>query len=231
MNLEQLSVYVKNGLIEFNEHDSLDLRIYNYTQECQYNQAWDEITLSCRGLIINSKNKIIARPFKKFFNYEEIVNKNIIPNESYVAYEKMDGSLGIMFYYGNDWHIATRGSFNSDQALFAKNVILKKYTEKLSQLDKKNTYLFEIIYPENRIVVDYKGESEIYLLGVIDTQSGYEYDINSFNHIFKVVKQYKNVNLCSLPDNTSGLNNEGYVIKFKSGFRVSKTIENYDFYL
>ena len=86
------------------------------------------------------------------------------PNEDYVIYEKMDGSLGILFYYEYDliekekydksnyeptpkrkgeWVFATRGSFTSPQSIKGKE-LLKKYP--LDKLNKDNTYLFEIIY-------------------------------------------------------------------------------------
>jgi hypothetical protein len=41
---------------------------------------------------------VIAKPFPKFFNYEEHTADEI-PNELFDVYEKMDGSLGICFYY------------------------------------------------------------------------------------------------------------------------------------
>lgn len=226
--LNKINEYIKNGLVEINNHPNLDLYIYNYTQTCQYEGAWDDITLSCRGLILDGAGNIIARPFKKFFNYEEILYKNIIPfNENYVAYEKMDGSLGILFFYNDQWHFATRGSFTSDQALHANEVLNTHYKDKLHLLDKDYTYLFEIIYPENRIVVNYKGCDDIFLLAVIKTQTGEELSINAYDGIFNLVKVYEGVKLNSLPNVISGLNNEGFVIRFESGFRLKLKYPDY----
>ena len=96
--LETLERYHKDGLLHKQTHPTLDLTIWNYSPKVQYERLWDEITLQCRGLVTNSKGVIVARPFKKFFNYEEYRPEDI-PNEDYVVYEKMDGSLGILFYY------------------------------------------------------------------------------------------------------------------------------------
>jgi RNA ligase len=98
ISLETLEKYYQDGLLLRQTHPTLDLTIWNYTPKVQYEKLWDEITLQCRGLVTNSKGEIVARPFKKFFNYEEYKPEEI-PNEDYVVYEKMDGSLGILFYY------------------------------------------------------------------------------------------------------------------------------------
>ena len=96
--LQTLEKYHKDGLLHKQIHPTLDLTIWNYSPKVQYERLWDDITLQCRGLVTNSKGDVVARPFKKFFNYEEHKPEDI-PNEDFVVYEKMDGSLGILFYY------------------------------------------------------------------------------------------------------------------------------------
>lgn len=98
MLVETLEEYHKKGLLHKQLHPTKDLTIWNYTPKVQYEKLWDDITIQCRGLVTNSKGNVIARPFKKFFNYEEL-NPKDIPDEYYDVYEKMDGSLGILFYY------------------------------------------------------------------------------------------------------------------------------------
>ena len=68
--------------------------IWNYSVSVQYERLWDEITVQCRGLVTNSKGEIVARPFTKFFNYEELTPEEI-PNEYFDVYEKMDVKNGI----------------------------------------------------------------------------------------------------------------------------------------
>ena len=264
--LTTLEKYYENGLLHKQTHPTLDLTIWNYTPKVQYERLWDDVTLQCRGLVTNSKGDIVARPFKKFFNYEEHKPEDI-PNEDYVVYEKMDGSLGILFYYEyelsderrysiwfnnnyetgmerffdpnnlpdydnpyyeptpktkGEWILATRGSFTSTQAIKGKEIL---DGHDISAWRKDNTYLFEIIYPENRIVVDYKGEEKLVVLGAIHTETGEEIPDSSLfwtqESGFEVVMTYKTWGeTYDLLKEEISKDKEGYVIKFKNGFRM-----------
>ena len=142
-----LADYVSKGLVIGQSHPTLPLAIFNYSRECQYEGLWDDITLNMRGTILDTKGNVIAKPFPKFFNYEEHTAENSklppIPNETFEVYEKMDGSCIICFNYNDEWICASRGSFTSEQAQKA-NELLKNYP--IEKLDKNNTYIFEIIY-------------------------------------------------------------------------------------
>ena len=272
--IEILEKYHKDGLLHKQTHPTLDLTIWNYSPKVQYERLWDDITIQCRGLVTNSKGNIVARPFKKFFNYEEHKPEDI-PNENYVVYEKMDGSLGILFYYEEElsderryniwfnnnyetgmerffdpnnlpdydnpyyeptpktkgeWILATRGSFTSSQAIKGKEILDNKYD--VSSLRKGRTYLFEIIYPENRIVVDYGNEEKLVLLGVIDTESGEELPNSAIFFMqeqgFEIVTTYKTwgEGYDLLKEEISN-NREGYVIRFNNGFRMKIKGEEY----
>ena len=166
MNKELLDKYVAEGWLVTQKHPTLPLSIYNYSQKTQYDGHWDEVTLACRGLIVDSSTgQVIVRPFPKFFNYEEVETQVPWKGSDYVyVQEKMDGSLGILFYYleGMEWVLATRGSFTSSQAIKGMEILKSKYN--LDVFEKSVAYLVEIIYPENRIVVDY-GKEKITFLG------------------------------------------------------------------
>lgn len=223
ISLEILNQYQSQGLLYQQVHPTLPLSIWNYSEKVQYDSLWDDITLSCRGLVTDDKGNVVARPFRKFFNIEE--GKHT-PTEQFQVFEKMDGSLGILFFYGDEWVFASRGSFTSDQALKFKEIFTKKY--KTSYLYTPNTYLFEIIYPENRIVVDYGNIEDVVMLGEINTESGDELDLNHYtNSIFNVVKEYNGIkdysSLKSLVDN----NAEGFVVRFSNGDRMKIKGEEY----
>ena len=228
-DLSILNDYIDRGLVIKQDHPGLPLSIYNYSRECQYEGKWDDITLNCRGLVLDNDGNVIAKPFPKFFNYEELKPEDI-PNENFEVYEKMDGSLGIVFHYNNEWHIATRGSFQSDQAIKAKQILDTKYN--VSSLRKKRTYLFEIIYPENRIVVDYGNDEKLVLLAVIDTESGEEIPNSALYFMVEdgwdVVTTYKTwgEDWETLKKEISN-NNEGYVIRFSGGMRMKIKGEEY----
>lgn len=221
ISLDVLEKYYQDGLLLRQTHPIYDLTIWNYSPKVQYEKLWDDITLQCRGLVTNSKGDIVARPFKKFFNYEEH-KPDDIPNEDYIVYEKMDGSLGILFYYENEWIIATRGSFTSPQAIKGKEILNR---HDISAWRKDNTYLFEIIYPENRIVVDYGNEEKLVVIGAIHTETGEEIPDSSLfwtqDSGFEVVMTYKTWGEgYDLLKEEIQKNREGYVIRFKNGFRM-----------
>ena len=226
--LNTLEEYYQNGLLLKQTHPNHDLTIWNYSPKVQYERLWDEITIQCRGLVTNSEGKIIARPFKKFFNYEEHKPEDI-PNEDYVVYEKLDGSLGILFNYKNEWILATRGSFKSPQSIKGKEILDR---HDISAWRKDNTYLFEIIYPENRIVVDYGNEEKLVVIGGVHTETGEEIPDSSLfwtqDSGFEVVTTYKTWGEgYDLLKEEISKDKEGYVIRFKNGFRMKIKGEEY----
>jgi RNA ligase len=80
----------------------------------------------------------------------------------------MDGSLGILFCYGDEWIMATRGSFTSEQAIKGMEILKRKYPVFDRAWLQEYAYLVEIIYPENRIVVDYGKEKITFLSAVLN---------------------------------------------------------------
>lgn len=229
ISLDVLEKYYQDGLLLKQTHPKYDLTIWNYSPKVQYDRLWDDITIQCRGLVTNSKGKIVARPFKKFFNYEEHSPEDI-PNEDFVVYEKLDGSLGILFNYENEWILATRGSFTSPQSIKGKEILDKKCD--VTPLRKDNTLLLEIIYPENRIVVNYGDEEKLVLLGGFHTETGDEITdsalltMNSLG--FEIVTTYKTWGEgYDLLKEEISKDKEGYVIRFKNGFRMKIKGEEY----
>jgi RNA ligase len=226
-DLDILTDYIERGLVIKQVHPTLPLSIYNYSRSCQYGGQWDDITLNCRGLVLDNEGNVIAKPFPKFFNYEEHTEDEI-PNEYFDVYEKMDGSLGICFHYEGEWHMATRGSFTSEQAIKGKE-LLGKYN--FQKLHTDYTYLFEIIYKENRIVCDYDFE-DVVLLGIINTKTGSEVNLHSDSEDIRIQNIVKNIGFnVVMRYNTFGegfgelkreISNskEGYVIRFKNGMRI-----------
>lgn len=169
--IERLQELVADGLISETKHPEEDLFIYNYTPKCQFAGAWNKVTLQCRGLILDQEYNVIARPFPKFFNIEERSRSDIIWKRPFQLFEKVDGSLGILFPVGDEWAIATRGSFSSDQAIHATEIWKHRYTE-VFQAPTGYTCLFEIIYPGNRIVVNYGDLDDLVFLGAVHIETG-----------------------------------------------------------
>lgn len=248
MDKELLEKYVKDGWLVTQNHPTLPLSIYNYSQKTQYDGHWDEVTLSCRGLIVDSTTgKVIIKPFSKFFNYEEVESEVPWKTSEYVyVQEKMDGSLGILFKFNGEWVLSSRGSFISDQAIKGMEILRSKYI--LDVFEPSAAYICEIIYPENRIVVNYKKERIVFLGAVVNrtfdwkesdwdelhwtTAKAYfkmsgikAKDIVKTDQIFKgnlnqdLYKKLKTLNKA---------NEEGYVLRFHpSNSRVKVKFENY----
>jgi RNA ligase len=220
--IRTLEKYYEDGLLYKQTHPTLPLTIWNYTPKTQYSENWTDITLQCRGLVTDNNGNVVARPLKKFFNIEE--GKHT-PTSEFEIYEKMDGSLGIMFEYNGQMVCATRGSFTSDQSKWMTNFAIKNNYQNL--IVSGSTYLFEIIYPENRIVVDYQGQERLVLLGIINAETGEEVPYEDIFEKFDIVKRYDGIEdytkLKSLIDN----NAEGFVIRFSNGDRMKIKGEEY----
>lgn len=165
------------GFVRSNEHpDDSEMWILNYTEKAAFDGHWNNVTLNTRGLIVDPFCDIIARPFPKFFNFSQPGCPEIDLDEPAVVTDKMDGSLGILYRekLTGRLAIATRGSFTSDQAIHATELLRTKY--KGFQPSSGWTYLFEIIYPENRIVCDYGDRDELVLLGAVHIETGESVD-------------------------------------------------------
>lgn len=227
-----LNNYIEENLIIANKHPEFDIWILNYSPKAQSKKFWDIYTLSCRGMVIDSEGNILARPFQKFKNYEEHDPSEIDLTQDFDIFEKMDGSLIIIFYYEPrmTWIVATRGSFISEQSIEARKMLDISIFDKLSKID---TYLFEILYPENRIVVDYGKRRELVLLGRIQTETGFElyhkYLVTWYSKWFTVVKRYNIKNIQNLNELKAieEDNKEGFVIRFFNGFRVKVKFTEY----
>lgn len=207
------------------------LTIYKYSKECQAKGAWNETLINCRGVILDKEGSVIGRPFKKFFNTFELDNnyvKGLFEKFTYDIMEKLDGSMGTLFYYNGKWLCATGGSFMSEQALWFRK---KLFAYNLSELDKNCTYVLELIYRENKIVVDYGGEDRLVLLGEVLTETGKSSNYSRIKDIaqkvgFEYPKIYTKTEMDKIIK-TNPKNMEGFVIRFSNGEMVKIKLENY----
>jgi len=221
-DIDILNDYIEKGLVVKNDHPTLPLSIYNYSRTTQYEGKWDNITKSCRGLILDREGNVVAKSFDKFFNLEEHKPEEI-PNEDFEVYEKLDGSLGILFWYQGKWILASKGSFISDQAIKGKNILNSKYN--VEPIPKGYTTLVEIIYPENRIVCSYGNDEVLVVLSMVSNASGKELDYDSLLKIneetgLPVIKKYDGIQDYKTLKTLISKDREGYVVRFRNGFRI-----------
>lgn len=179
---------------------------------------------------MDSNDRVIANPFSKFFNLGEegmIIEK--LPLEIPQITEKLSGSLGILYNNMDFPAVSTRGSFESPMAVWGSSWLSEKGFE-MSDFKKEYTYLFEIIYRENKIICDYDIE-ELILLAVRHTATG-----NEISHIeeaeqlgitpAKVFNLSLNEAIVMLND-MKGEKQEGFVVKYNNGVRIKLKCEDY----
>jgi len=179
LDIDELQRLCSTRLLNLVRDAQSDLLIADYSARAQYDDAWDAhpILLDCRGTIIRPDGQIVAKPFRKFFNAGErpqtSMERLALLGKPEIAH-KLDGSMGTLFRSAphEPWRIATRGHFASAQALYATEVWQSRHAT--ARPDPDLTYIFEIIYPENRVVVDYGARDELVLIGVVVTESGRE---------------------------------------------------------
>ena len=206
-----------------------DLILFNYSPLAMVHNRWNEYERISRGLVFDAEGNIIALPFAKFFNLDQMPessSSHIVSTGIEYITEKMDGSLGILYWWKDKWRIITRGSFTSDQSQKAYE-LLEKYD--LSRLSKSATYLLEIVYKENRVVLSYDEE----FLAVFDNVTGFEYSygfvqLTAEDAGFKLPKVYPPLSLdkiLEMRNETKGV--EGWVLNLLDGSRVKVKTEEY----
>lgn len=197
------------------------LSLWTYSRSAVYERIWTPFTTMARGLILNETEKrIVATPFPKFFNHGERAEESI-PDLPFETFEKLDGSLIIIFHDGNKWRTATKGSFNSEQALWA----LERVRAVEDVLPSGTTYLCEAIYSQNRIVVPYDYEGLVMLSAY--TQDGVELDFGIIQaqaqHLgWRVAKRHDYQHVSDLLTMAADLpaSEEGFVLRFSDGYRL-----------
>jgi len=200
----------KHSLDDLELAHGVKARVCGHKFSLNYNQIEsrddDVLAQQCRGLILRvadpdsqvivsdrpiGETVVLARPFDRFFNLGQAAAAEVdIDHPATSFYEKMDGTLCIVYYddHKKEWHVATRSVPEADlpmsgfeeftfRTLFEKAVLetvgkdFGVWTEKM--LFRDTTYMFELTTPLNRIVVDYEGYG-ITLLAARKTRTGKE---------------------------------------------------------
>lgn len=225
-DLEALDVEIAGGYVRRTVSQDGRVAVLNYTEKAQYEPRWNAITRNCRGLVIDPKSgEVLARGFPKFFNLHDHAEGNRhglppVPDEPPVdVAEKVDGSLGILVHDGERWRIVTRGSADSEQARYATERLLPPLFEYPWAPVAGVTYLFEIVYPANRIVVDYGQDERLVFLAALDNATGR--DVPVMPPPTEIAESYPlaDTPVHELPGEI-GDTEEGYVVRWADGTRV-----------
>lgn len=241
----ELADEVAAGHVRRTRHPSLPLSVYAYTPRCVFGDHWTDVTAWCRGLVVDdTTGEIVANPFRKFFNADQHLAGSpyatpLSPDEPFDVYDKLDGSLGIVFHFADRWHVATKSAFASEQAVWGQRWLAARDT---SALRPGTTYLAEIIHPGNRIVVDNGALEGLVLLGAFaadgtevplpDAAAAWvatggtvvrTHTVGSLDELLRLAADDRGLDGTAL----SGARAEGWVVRFASGLRVKVKLADY----
>ncbi|MDF0553984.1 T4 RnlA family RNA ligase [Kamptonema sp. UHCC 0994] len=184
----------------------------------------EKIVQQCRGIILDSSQdwQIISYPYNKFFNYGEI-HANPINWNSAKVYEKLDGSLTVLYFYDGEWRVQTSGTpdasgeVNGFGFTFAE-LFWKVWNELGYQLpqETEQCFIFELMTPYNRIVVQQK-DNQIILHGVRNIQTLLESDPSIWTEKYRwqLVTSYPLTSwteVIKAAEKLDPMNSEGYII-------------------
>jgi hypothetical protein len=160
--------------------------IFNYNIDCDF---YSPIVQEARGIIIDYiKKEVVCWPFRKFGNHTEGYADEIDWKSARVL-EKVDGSIVKLWYdkKSSIWQFSTNGVIRAENAN-VENLVKTTYGEIIKTADNYNdipfdklsdsyTYIFELVSPETRVVINY-GKTSLYHLGTRDNITGKEYEID-----------------------------------------------------
>ncbi len=233
-DLNLLDSYVHSGSFTKEKHELLDIFIYGYGHghSLKRNFNWDNTNQNLRGLIVDKDGNVISRPFKKFFTFKKYLSENTIllaegqtlkiPSEDFRIFEKVDGTMTVLYWVDDKPYLATQRSFKSLKAKKATQILYEKYSHTFDKLRKDRTYIFEAIYDETKVLIDYGCEEKLYLLGVIDNMTGDNLEIEDigfpmakeYTKEFSFIKDFRTLESLNLS------NMEGLVIVYNNGIRI-----------
>lgn len=219
--LAELSELVQTGYCTRRRHARYPLYIYNYSSKAQFDYKahnWPQALRDARGLVLDEQGVIAGRGFAKFFNLNQLPE---VPVGHPEFWEKADGSLILLFTYEGERVFATRGSFESDQAVWAARWFASTAREYLPPAGE--TVLMEAIYPENRIVVDYGGVEELVALGSVDRAGRDTETWQGLPESIRRAKFYGVQDARTIP----AVEGEGFVLRWPDGTRAKVKLDEY----
>lgn len=236
-----------NGYDEIRVMEKDEYTVINYMVAFEDTFKWDSedpyassIRRECRGLIFDTKGRLISRPYHKFFNAgekEETQLNKINLYESHVVLEKLDGSMIRPLMIDGKLRLASKAgitdvSKNAEQ-FFNNN---QNYIQFCTfWLDYNLTPIFEWCSRKNRIVVDYP-QDRLVLTALRWNDSGCYYPYDQM----KEVSDIHGIDCVQAVDGLSVQNielfvkqvrewedSEGIVLRFDTGHMIKVKADDY----
>lgn len=209
---------IKSNDISFKQDG--DYIIFNYNITADFHKP---LVQEARGIIINLREmKVVCWPFRKFGNFGEDYVDNIDWKSARVQ-DKIDGSIIKVWWDNKVWHTSTNSTIDAKKAPVNTEINFYDVFNRakiecglgFNRLNRNYTYMFELISPYNRVVVDYN-KIDLYHIGTRDNRTGLE--LNEDIGIKKPA-EYPLHSLEDCIDAAAKLNPHGETIR-KEGFVV-----------
>lgn len=238
-------------LLDFaRQNEGIDVRIaregnLNLINYLHLGVDWnDERYRNIRGIVIDDDGEIIQYGYEKFFNHNELVEReDMLPetkelsewqeNESFYVTEKIDGSYIKMSMHNNKVLITSSGSFTGEHVVDVREYLsrhMRTMNDGLSWYFKlllnKFTLLFEYVSPKYNLTIPYEKENLI-LHNIIETSNGLDSftreEIKELADLFgfdatKVIDVSSKEELINMQRTVE--NFEGWVVVFENGNRL-----------
>lgn len=234
--------------------------LYMFSYDGIFSDFNDEYVRLCRGCIISLEDPknpyMICAPFYKFGNMGQSFCPEIDWGSALVE-QKVDGILIKLFYYKNQWRWVTNNGWSTDVEFNMITKLPSKYKEVPTEYCKtvqdlidyciqKNdvdihkfspdyTYMFELISPRLRILVD-NHETDLVYLGCRNNYSYNEYSLNIAKTLIPIISKFNtvkyfdlhNINeVIDLCNSYKGDEDEGVVVVDKDFNRVKIKCQDY----
>jgi hypothetical protein len=152
-----------------------------------------------RGIILDEASDwaVVSYSYSKFFNYGE-GHAATIDWQTAKVYDKLDGSLMVLYPYQGKWHVQSSGTADASGKVYPRDISFKELFwetwEKLTYVlppVMPYSFSFEMLTPFNRIVVP-QAESRLILHGVRNLETLQEEDPATWasKHSWEAVKTY-----------------------------------------
>lgn len=238
--MEVLKFLKENGLQKLVDLYKINIKYHKkYPNLCllKYDQLEsphsNPITNECRGLILDigipNEFKVVSRSFDRFFNYGEGYAASIDWNTA-TCYEKLDGSLAVLYWYDGHWNIQTSGTPDACGEVDGHGFTFEKlfwdtWNELGYQLPsdswRDSCFIFELCTKWNKVVVQHQ-KSRIVSLGVRSRlpyiqgdYTQYKPDNIIYNVNWEIVKSYPLTSFEEIVASCASINpmeQEGYVV-------------------
>lgn len=234
LDIKTLLRYEETTFICHEKHPTEDLTIWGYFEQPNgKNRVWDNVTRLCRGTIVDGDGNIIEIPFMKFFSFRQYISPALLllndgqiiptpPGNPRIT-EKVDGTMTTLYRAGGVPYLATQRSFTNPKAIEATRLLHEKYANEADRLPTDRTWVFEAIYPETRILIDYGQTRELVLIGSIDKKTGTPLPLpnntgfpmcRDFTRDYGHIKRLDELAALDIP------NQEGFVLYYLDGTMV-----------